>query len=622
MFLKFFSYSSFHESKKNKRKADMTIRKILCTCLLALTVLCGWAQQPSSVDMKWWRESRFGMFIHWGLYSVAVGEWNGKPVDGIGEWIQNFAKIPNSEYEKLADRFTMARYNPDAWATMAREAGARYVVFTTKHHEGFCLYPSDVSDFDVRRTPYHGDPLKELVDACRRQGLKVGFYYSHRQDWREEDAAVMKNEYDGHYGKLKSEIKPNLNCYIQQKALPQMRELLTRYGKIDVLWYDTPFDLTREQSQQFVDVVRKLQPSCIVNGRVGYDLGDYGALGDNEMPCMRADSDLEMVATMNHTWGYKKNDNHWKSPKDILCSLLECASRGVNYMVNIGPMADGTVPQPSIDILGFVGRWMAKNAEAVQGTQGNPFNDNFPWGYATRRNNILYLHLLREPQGRTIELKGVLSPITSAQVLSSGQSVSVANGTRPVITVPSGLNYDEVPVLKITCQTPARFSEVNYMNENVISIPVAQGHIMPGDQGKLHFSAGGITENFHSGTGKVKLSCLIDEPGVYKVRVFTSRHWRKSFAQGARITLKVDENVPFESVVMKQDGELDNVRRNSYPESWSDIGTVAFEQKGEKHMELSVNDTGRFSRLGFFGEDIQNESEQNIRFMRIELIKQ
>ena len=169
------------------------MKKLLSILMLSWAFVCGQAQQ--SVDMDWWREGRFGMFIHWGLYSVAAGEWNGKPVDGIGEWIQNFAKVPNNEYEKLADKLTLAKYNPEEWVKLAKQAGARYIVFTTKHHEGFCMYPSEVSDFDIERTPYKRDPLKELVEACRKHGVKVGFYYSHRQDWREEDAAVMQNEY-------------------------------------------------------------------------------------------------------------------------------------------------------------------------------------------------------------------------------------------------------------------------------------------------------------------------------------------------------------------------------------------------------------------------------------------
>ena len=600
----------------------MNLRKWLGILLLGGVLAgCKETKQTASPEMEWWREARFGMFVHWGLYSVAAGEWNGKSVDGIGEWIQNFAKVPNSDYEKLAADFTMANYNPEEWVKMAKNAGARYIIFTAKHHEGFCLYPSDVSDFDVERTPYKGDPLKELTEACRKYGLKVGLYYSHRQDWHEEDAAVMKNEYDGHYGKPKAEIKPDLDKYIEEKALPQMRELLTNYGKIDLLWYDTPLDLTKEQSEAFVKVVRELQPECIVNGRVGYDLGDYGPLGDNEMPCASADRDLEMVATMNHTWGYKKNDQDWKSPKDILCSLIECASRGVNYVVNVGPKADGTIPQPSMEIMDFIGGWMKANAESIYGTTANPFNDNFPWGFVTRKDNVLYLHLLRRPAGGCIVLKGMLSPVEKATVLSTGKDAFVSCEDICRISVPDGLDYERVPVLKLTCKEPVHFSDANYMNEGIISIPVAGGNVVPGAEGQLNFSEGRVTQNFHSGMGKIRMKCEVDSPGTYLVRVFTSRHWRRSFAEGARITLRVGGH-SFESVPLEKSGELENVRQNSYPETWSDIGTVSFSQEGTVPLELSVDETGTFSRLGFFGEDIQNESDNNIRFMRIELVRQ
>lgn len=587
---------------------------ILLFCSVGVSVTA----QNDNARLEWWREARFGMFIHLGLYSAAAGEWNGKEVDGIGEWIQNFAKVSNNEYEKLAKDFTLHKCKPETWAQIAKQAGAKYIVFTAKHHDGFCLYPSDVTNFDVECTPYKSDPLKELIEACHKYGIKVGIYYSHRQDWREEDAAVMKNEYDGHYGKLKSEIRPDLERYIREKALPQVRELLTRYGKIDLLWYDTPFDLSKEQSQQFVDVVRELQPDCLINGRVGYDLGDYGALGDNEMPCARATTDLEMVATLNHTWGYKKNDHAWKGKKDILCSLIESVSRNVNYMVNIGPRADGVVPQPSVDIMNFIGNWLEINSEAIYGATGNPFNDNFPWGYVTRKGNNLYLHLLREPQGEQIILSGVVSGIASATLLGSGKKLPV---NRHTISVPKGLDYEKVPVVKLVCLEPVNISADNLPNEGVIRIPVASGKSIPGEKGCLKIAEGGNTENFNPLTGKLLLECRVDEPGEYDVRLYLSRHWRRSFAEGTRISLKVGGEKEFKDCLLRKDGEFVNVRQNSYPETWSQIGTVIFERTGTKQLVLSVDAIGTFRRLGFFGEDIQNESDNNIRVMRIELIK-
>lgn len=595
------------------------MKKLYCSLLVLLLSM----QSAFTAEIKrtdWWTDARFGMFIHWGLYSVAAGEWNGKQIDGIGEWIQNFAKVPNSEYEKLADNFTLSNYKPDIWAKMAKDAGAKYVVFTSKHHDGFCLYPSEVSDFDIERTPYKGDPMKELIEACRKQGLKIGIYYSHRQDWREEDAAVMQNEYDGHYGKPKSEIKPDLDRYINGKALPQMKEILTRYGKIDLLWYDTPFDLSKEQSQVFVDVVRDLQPDCIINGRVGYNLGDYGPLGDNEMPCANATTELEMVATMNHTWGYKKQDNDWKTPKDILSSLIESVSRSINYMINIGPKEDGVVPAPSVEILSFIGDWMKVNSESIYGASGNPFNDNYPWGYITSKENDLYLHLMREPKDCKIELRGLRSPIGKATIISSGKKLKTSFADYATIEVPGGLDYDKIPVIRLSSKKKFIIDNSNFINEDVISLPASSGKVIPGKAGMISFAEGGNTENFNPQTGALDLECVVDVPGVYDINLVMSRHWRRSFAKGTYVTLTVDGQ-KFDSCLLEEDGMIKNVRSNSYPETWSKVASVEFKDKGVKRITLSVDKIGTYSRLGFFGEDLQGESDNNIRVMRLELIR-
>ena len=259
----------------------MNLRKWLGILLLGGVLAgCKETKQTASPEMEWWREARFGMFVHWGLYSVAAGEWNGKSVDGIGEWIQNFAKVPNSDYEKLAADFTMANYNPEEWVKMAKNAGARYIIFTAKHHEGFCLYPSDVSDFDVERTPYKGDPLKELTEACRKYGLKVGLYYSHRQDWHEEDAAVMKNEYDGHYGKPKAEIKPDLDNGETVVLVP----------------YNTPLSISVIEYSENITFNISVQPYTIINYNDqeirNYVLGEGNSIEFTVVPAFGATNQL------------------------------------------------------------------------------------------------------------------------------------------------------------------------------------------------------------------------------------------------------------------------------------------------------------------------------------------
>lgn len=518
-------------------------------------------------------------------------------------------------------KFTLSNYNPEDWIKMASDAGVGYIILTVKHHDGFCLYPSDVTDYDIEMTPYKGDPFKELVTACHKYGVKVGVYYSHRQDWREEAAAYMPKEYDGHYGKPESMVKPDFDKYMNEKALPQIEELLTRYGKIDLLWYDTPFDITYEQSLKFVEIVRRLQPQCIINGRVGHNLGDYGGLGDNEIPCSSVYTDLEMVATMNRTWGYKKHDHNWKSSKDILCTIIECASRGNNYVINVGPKSDGTIPVESVNIMNNIGKWMKINKESIIGTEANPFNDNFPWGYVTRKNDCLYLHLLREPVNRKITLKGLLSPIKKAIVLGKDRKLETINDGFSTLYLPYGLNYDDIPVIKITCDSPARFEKSSYINEGVISIPVALGRIIPGEKGSLRISDSGVTENFNSSTGKIKMNFILEEPGEYELYIYTNRHWSKSYADGCRIDLEIDENPAFKNILLNQDTELKNVRQHSYPESISKLGTVSFNNMGVKELIISVNNPGSFIKDAIYGEDLGFQNDNNVRFMRIELVK-
>jgi alpha-L-fucosidase len=614
--------------------------------LLLLIVIPGKAQDNQSEKernerIEWFREARFGMFIHWGLYSATEGEWKGKTTPALGEWIQNTLKIPEKDYVTLVDKFTLAHYNPDAWAAMAKNAGVRYVVITSKHHDGFSLFPSKVSDFNITLTPYKKDPLKELIDACHRQGLKFGFYYSHRQDWHEEAASYAKKEYNNHFGKPKNQVKADLDKYIKEKAIPQVRELLTNYGPIDLIWFDTPLDLTKEQSQAFVDVVRQIQPKCLINGRVGYNLGDYGPLGDNEIPCCRAQSDLEMVATMNNTWGYKKSDNNWKSPQNILGSLLECASRGVNYMINIGPKADGIVPQPSIDILNFVGNWMHTNSEAIYGTTGNPFNDNFPWGYVTRKGHDLYLLLNQKPIDNKIVLKGVKGKLLSAKLLNDGKLLKTDFGNELYIRVPL-LDYTKIPVIKLSFDSMKEltFTPKNFEYEGIIDIPAVTGKAVSvstdaeneesvqndfigmATKGKkgIRFATGGYTENFNGKTGKLMFSCEVDAPGKYEVRLYTNRHHSRSFTEGTQITLTIGKT-QFNHILLKQNAEIANTRQHSYPDSWSRVGYVTFNKSGEQTLLLSVDKLGRFSVVGKVGEDLTREVDNSLRLTKIELRK-
>jgi alpha-L-fucosidase len=318
--------------------------------------------------LRWFREAKFGLFVHWGLYAIPAGEWKGKTYPGIGEWIMYWAKVPVREYEALAAQFDPVKFDAEAWVRLAEDAGMKYVVITSKHHDGFALFDSKVSRFDVvDATPFRRDVLRELAEACRRRGMRLGFYYSQAQDWHEPNGA-------GNTWDFGPDEKKDLDRYLREKAEPQVRELLTGYGKVALVWFDTPRMMTPERAQRFTDLVRSLQPETLIDGRLGA-AGDYVSTGDNVIPSRVGDEAWETPATINHTWGYRKDDHDWKSPGDVILKLVDIASKGGNYLLNVGPMADGTIPAPSQEVLRTVGRWLRTNGEAVYGAGPTPFGE-------------------------------------------------------------------------------------------------------------------------------------------------------------------------------------------------------------------------------------------------------
>jgi len=355
----------------------MVRRALAVPCVLVALVLA-WplfgelgAQAPADARearLAWFREAKFGLFIHWGLYAIPAGEWKGRAVPGIGEWIMNRARIPVAEYQQLAKQFNPVKFDADAWVGLARDAGMKYIVITSKHHDGFALYRSKASPFNVvDATPFKRDILEELAAACKRQGMRLGFYYSQSQDWHEAGGA-------GNTWDFGPDEQKDYDGYLRGKAEPQVRELLTGYGPVALVWFDTPRMMTPERAQRFTDLVRTLQPQCLIDGRLGA-AGDYVTTGDNVIPPEVGAEAWETPATINHTWGYRKDDEDWKSAGDITFKLLDIVSKGGNYLLNVGPMADGVIPQPSRDVLRTVGRWLRANGEAVYGARATPFGE-------------------------------------------------------------------------------------------------------------------------------------------------------------------------------------------------------------------------------------------------------
>ncbi len=345
--------------------------------------------------MKWWREAKFGMFIHWGIYSVLAGSYQDKT--SYGEWVMQQARIPVDEYRRFGQKFNPVKYDPAEWVRIAQGAGMRYMVITSKHHDGFALFPSTVSNWNVAEaTPYKKDLLGPLVGAAHDAGLKIGFYYSQSQDWNNRGGA-KKGYADGegwdpaHRG--------SYDNYINDIAVPQVRELLTRYP-IDILWWDTPMFMTPERVEPFL-ALKKLRPGLISNNRLGGGPSDM-ATPEQYVPITGRKGDWETCMTMNGHWGYNAYDTNWKSTTDLIHTLAETCSRGGNLLLNVGPTAEGKIPTESVERLHEIGRWIQINGDSIYGTTAGPFT-YLAWGCATRKGDTLYLHVFNWPaNGRLV----------------------------------------------------------------------------------------------------------------------------------------------------------------------------------------------------------------------------
>lgn len=380
------------------------------TFIMALVLALNTFAQSKPDKMDWWKEAKFGLFIHWGVYSVPAGVYDGKDIAGIGEWIMNRGKIPTARYQAYAKEFNPVKYNPEAWVKMAKDAGMKYLVITSKHHDGFTLFETKASKWNVvEATPYGKDLLKPLAEACHKQGIRLGFYYSQAQDWNNPGGAAS----GGHWDKSQD---GSMDEYIDKVAVPQVKEILSNYGQVDILWWDTPTDMNKERAEKFLPVIAKY-PNLITNNRLG---GGYN--GDTETPEQFVPAtgfpgrNWETCMTMNDTWGYKSKDDNWKSPQVIIQTLIDIVSKGGNYLLNVGPTSEGLVPLPSIERLAEVGKWMKTNGEAIYGTTASPFS-YLPWGRCTQKGNKLYLHVFDWPKDGKVSVQ-LQNTIAKAYLLS------------------------------------------------------------------------------------------------------------------------------------------------------------------------------------------------------------
>ena len=388
----------------------------------------GETREQRDSRMKWLREARFGMFIHWGLYSVPAGTWHEKRIGGIGEWIMNNGKIPVADYASLASQFDPIKFNADTWAQIAKDAGMKYMVITAKHHDGFAMFHSLTDPYNIYdATPFKRDPIAELSAACRKRGIKFGVYYSQAQDWHHPGGAA----YGGHWDKAQD---GDLNEYVRKVAAPQVDELLTRYHPA-VLWWDTPVDMTPEDIRLLTADFPK-DPGLIANNRLG-----NGVPGDTETPEQFIPAtgfkgrDWETCMTINDTWGYKSYDTNFKSTETLLHNLIDIASKGGNYLLNVGPDSTGTIPAPEVERLEQVGKWMKKNGASIYDTTASPYK-RLPFdGRATVKGSTLYLNVFNWPQSGALTLTGLKTPVRSAREIATGQKLVVASAGDGTISI-------------------------------------------------------------------------------------------------------------------------------------------------------------------------------------------
>jgi alpha-L-fucosidase len=408
-------------------------------------------KQPMSKDerMEWWRQARFGMFIHWGLYAVPAGEWKGKRISGIGEWIMEKGDIPVAEYEQLTKQFNPVKFNADEWVQIAKNAGMKYIVITSKHHDGFCLWDSKVTDYDIiDATPFNRDILGELSKACKKQGIKLCFYHS-IMDWHHPDA---QSPFYPNYNDTKRS-NPNFGRYVENYLKPQLKELVNNYGPLGVLWFDGEWvkDWTEPQGKDMYNYILSLQPDILINNRVGKGrkgmqgmsksgeyAGDFGTPEQQIPPTGLPGVDWETCMTMNDTWGYKHYDHNWKSTEDLLHKLIDIASKGGNFLLNVGPTAEGLIPAPSIERLVAIGEWMKVNSESIYGTTASPLGE-VPWGRCTAKPGKIYLHVFDWPTDGKLEVSGLNKIVKKAYLLADKQKVSLPISKaedKAVITMP------------------------------------------------------------------------------------------------------------------------------------------------------------------------------------------
>jgi alpha-L-fucosidase len=473
--------------------------------------------------MAWWRESRFGLFIHWGIYSVPAGQWGSKT--NYGEWFQAETKMAEADYSKYASQFDPTNFNARQWVKIAKDAGMKYIVITAKHHDGFCMYDTAYTDYNiVKGTPYARDPMKDLAEACKDAGVKLGFFYS-LPDWHHPDMPAALNQRGFHGAARTNAVFSNYLLY----ARNQVKELLTQYGPVGVIWFDGGGAFRGSgrsdqlEADKMIEMIHQIQPDCLINNRIGAG-GDFGT-PEQKIPGQRLTSDFEVCMTLNRHWGYNSKDQNWKSAKTVIANLSETAAKGGNYLLNVGPTAEGAFPEAAIQILSEVGQWLKVNGEAIYGTTGTPFR-SVPWGNCTAKlapgGGTVYLHVLQWPAEGRVLVPGLKNDVLEAYVLSDSKksALQTQHGEGGlVVTLPEGASdpIATVVVLKLRGTLELLPPETVQMADGSFKLFPDDAHIHGVILRSENSSAGRILGNWDLASEWVEWPLKVSKPGKFDI---------------------------------------------------------------------------------------------------------
>ena len=544
-----------------------------------------------SKEIAWFENAKLGLFMHWGIYSATEGFYHGQETKGIVEWIQSREQIPNEEYEQFAKKLSADGFDAGQVAALAKRMGARYMVFTAKHHEGFAMYPTDYDDFSLNgRTGTKRDILQELTTSLRNYDIVPCVYYSQGIDFHEKNA--MGNTWD-----FKTpEDERDFDSYFRGKCKHQLSELLTRYGDIGMVWFDVPWGMTEARAKELRQLVKGLQPDCLINGRLGgaAEDSDFLCMGDNEAPYGRVAVCAETCATTNDSWGYKRCDKNFKTPQTVIELLCAVCSKGANLLLNIGPKPDGSLPQEAMQLAEALGDWMRQNSEAVYDTQASPFTADFSFGWATQKENYLYL-LMKEPR-KQVEIFGLCNKVLRAESLT-GESAAVRQEQNKLCLDLSAVSFcDTVTVIRLTLDGKPKVANGLFQQEGeTVMLPCCACKIKKGahesdtsafastvdrvvgeywdnPSTEIKVNINGSVEWWKSEQDSIFWDFEVAEPGDYEVILYTATSKYQPWTGGHTVRVRGEGNDI--AATLHEDVLPRGVNRRYFSETGSILGKV------------------------------------------------